>query len=179
MGKRSDFKRMKNDLYPTPYKAVLPLLPHVATGTKYIEPCVGNGDLVYHLEKYGIDCVFKSDITPAPRGRMHQLLDATTAYYEPNPGMFITNPPWTREILHPLILNLSSQASTWLLFDADWAHTVQAVPYLHFCRKIVAVGRLKWIPDSKFTGKDNCCWYLFDSHHSYVPPQFFGRSVDE
>ena len=50
---------------------------------------------------------------------------------------------------------------TWLLFDADWAHTKQARPYLKYCDKIVSVGRVKWIPDSKMTGKDNCAWYLF------------------
>ena len=29
MGKRSDFERIPRDFYPTPYKAVLPLLPHL------------------------------------------------------------------------------------------------------------------------------------------------------
>jgi hypothetical protein len=51
---------------------------------------------------------------------------------------------------------------TWLLFDADWMHTRQSAPFMPHLRKIVSVGRVKWIPDSPFTGKDNCCWYLFD-----------------
>jgi hypothetical protein len=28
-------------------------------------------------------------------------------------------------------------------------------------RKVVSVGRVKWMPDSDSTGKDNAAWYLF------------------
>jgi len=63
---------------------------------------------------------------------------------------------------------------TWLLFDADWIHTKQSTEYLPLLKKIVSIGRVQWIPDSKSTGKDNCCWYLFDA--SYVgPTMFYGR----
>jgi hypothetical protein len=78
-------------------------------------------------------------------------------------------------VLHQLIIHLSSLAPTWLLFDADWAHTKQAVPYLERCRKIVSVGRVKWIPDSKMTGKDNCAFYLFRSGTASAPIEFYGR----
>jgi hypothetical protein len=40
-------------------------------------------------------------------------------------------------------------------------HTKQAVPYLTKLKKVVSIGRVKWIEDSKYTGKDNSCWYLF------------------
>ena len=43
------------------------------------------------------------------------------------------------------------------------------------CRKVVSVGRLKWIPGSKHTGKDNCAWYLF----GFAPlgaPRFYERA---
>jgi hypothetical protein len=89
--------------------------------------------------------------------------------------MFITNPPWDRKILHPLIVHLSDQAPTWLLFDADWMHTRQAAPFMPRLRKIVSVGRVKWIPDSTMTGKDNCAWYLFDRPHS-EGVRFHGRA---
>ena len=36
-------------------------------------------------------------------------------------------------------------APTWLLFDADWAHTKQAAPYLRHCSHIVSVGRVHWM----------------------------------
>jgi hypothetical protein len=89
---------------------------------------------------------------------------------------FITNPPWDRKALHPIIENLSRQLPTWLLFDADWMHTKQSVPFMPWLHKIVSVGRVKWIPDSKMTGKDNCCWYLFDATRE-APAQFVGRAA--
>jgi hypothetical protein len=60
-----------------------------------------------------------------------------------------------------MIEHFSKQAPTWLLFDADWMHTKQAVPYLTKLKKVVSIGRVKWIENSKHTGKDNSCWYLF------------------
>ena len=45
---------------------------------------------------------------------------------------------------------------------------------LPILKKIVSVGRIKWIPDTKSTGKDNCCWYLFDrKKNSKI--HFFGK----
>jgi len=34
---------------------------------------------------------------------------------------------------------------------------------LKYCAMIVAIGRVKWIEDSDTSGKDNACWYLFNS----------------
>lgn len=155
MGKRSNFQRRKNDDYPTPEAAILPLLPFLERGANFYEPCCGEGKLVKHLEKHGLICIGMSDL----------VADATKSDYT-IPGayyLYITNPPWTRELLHPIIVNLSNQRPTWLLFDADWMHTKQAMPYLERCTDIVSVGRVKWIPDSPFTGKDNCCWYRFNN----------------
>ena len=41
-------------------------------------------------------------------------------------------------------------------------------------KKVVSVGRIKWIKDSKSTGKDNCCWYLFDKRFD-GNTEFYGR----
>ena len=49
MGKRSEFPRNANDLYPTPYEAVLPLIPWLRGVRSFAEPCCGNHDLVRHL----------------------------------------------------------------------------------------------------------------------------------
>jgi hypothetical protein len=87
----------------------------------------------------------------------------------------ITNPPWDRKILHPMIEHFSAMRPTWLLFDADWMHTKQSAPFMPYLRKIVSVGRVKWIPDSKMTGKDNCAWYLFDQN-GQGSTQFYGRT---
>lgn len=160
MSKRSEFKRRKNDAYFTPLKPVEPLIPHLYPGTSFIEPCAGDGRLARHLDGFGIKC--KSAIDVDPQGDGIRVGDALTHDFDVSGvDYFITNPPWTREILHPLIERLRQIRPTWLLFDADWMHTRQASPYLPFCHKIVSVGRVKWIEDSEHFGKDNAAWYLF------------------
>jgi len=59
-------------------------------------------------------------------------------------------------------MHFKDLAPTWLLFDADWMHTKQAIPYLKYCTDIVSVGRLIWIEGTKTSGKDNCVWFRFD-----------------
>lgn len=172
MGKRSSFERVERDFYPTPFAGLAPLLPHLKPGLRFCEPCAGDGQLMDFLTEAGHHCARAWDIEPQRHDIDKQ--DATTRWIG-NIDCFVTNPPWARPVLHKIIANLSSQAPTWLLFDADWAHTRQAVPYLPWLRKIVAVGRLKWIPDSKFTGKDNCAWHLFDQA-SDAPTIFVGRT---
>lgn len=171
MGKRSTFDRVPRDFYPTPLQAVLPLLPHLAPGTEFSEPCAGNGALIDHLEAHGHRCIWESDIAPQ---RVMFEADALKLIYVN--GTIITNPPWDRQILHPMIAHFSAQRPTWLLFDADWIHTRQSAPFLPWLRKVVSVGRVKWIPDSKMTGKDNCAWYLFDQK-AEGPTVFIGRGV--
>ncbi|KJS45225.1 MAG: hypothetical protein VR71_02080 [Roseovarius sp. BRH_c41] len=162
MGKRSAFERIERDFYWTPEAAVLPLLPHLPFGTMFVEPCAGDGRLVKHLEKHGMSCLFASDIEPrAEFVRRRDALDLWFRAEVPSADMCITNPPWGRKVLHPMIDAFRVQLPTWLLFDADWAHTVQAARFMPYCRKIVSVGRVKWIEGSTMTGKDNCAWYLF------------------
>ena len=172
MGKRSKFERVERDFYPTPAEAVRPLLPHLKPGTRFSEPCAGDGALVEHLKAAGHVCVWESDIKPQ---RSMFAADALALHYV-SQDCIITNPPWKRDVLHPMIVHFSEQTPTWLLFDADWVHTRQAAPYLPRLRKIVAVGRVKWIPDSPFTGKDNCAWHLF-TREADAPAQFYGRAA--
>lgn len=159
MGKRSDFKRRASDKYLTPFKGVLPLVPYISHLKTFVEPCAGDGRLVHHLERVGLKCVQFFDREPdsifVDRG------DAFTAQYV-QADAIISNPPWDRKILHPMIMHFMDQADeVWLLFDADWSHTKQSKPYMRFCTDIVPVGRLIWIDDTKTAGKDNSCWHRF------------------
>lgn len=172
MGKRSNFKRNKHDKYPTPFEAMPFLFPHLAKRERFCEPCAGDGAMVRYLEAAGHKFVRAWDTHPRHHGIDKQ--DARLGSIR-NVTCFITNPPWTRAVLHPIIENLSAQHPTWLLFDSDWAHTRQANGLWQKCAFIISVGRLKWIPNSKFTGKDNCCWYLFNPGHK-SGPKFIGRS---
>ncbi len=171
MGKRSEFKRKPRDFYPTPEAAVLPLIPHLAFNDTFSEPCAGNNQLVEILEKHGMSCVWTSDIEPQSEDVMK--FDAFDYMAIEKPDYIITNSAWDRKILHPLIDHFRRMAPTWLLIDADWMHTKQSAPFMKYCHKVVSVGRVKWIPDSKMTGKDNCAWYLFDKRQADT--LFFGQ----
>lgn len=175
MGKRSDFERRANDLYPTTDpRAVAALLPHLPAHVRFAEPCAGDGALLDQLVAAGHVCVWASDIAPL-RGDVVQA-DALTLDGCAHAEVNITNPPWTREILHALIVHLSDRAPTWLLFDADWKHTRQAAPLMPRLRRIVSIGRLRWEPGTPYDGKDNCAWYLFD-RPSDRPAEFYGRAA--
>lgn len=183
MGKRSDFERIPRDFYPTPREAVLPLLPHLPQhGFLYFEPCVGDGALWSVLSDEsagyarGCDVELRGKVADMPT--VFRQMNALNLEYQDvwDCDFIITNPPWDREVLHPMIEHFSAMRPTWLLFDADWLHTKQSAPFMPWLRKVVSVGRVKWIPGSKHTGKDNCCWYLFDQNAEGAT-EFVGRSA--
>jgi hypothetical protein len=177
MGKRSNFERVPKDFYPTPKEAVVPLLPFLPKSATFCEPCYGNGALAYwlttgpgtlklekayeiqHWKDVGLD--YPEDYDHSKGIQFER--DALTLTEEDVDGTdyIITNPSWDRNILHPLIEKFRGLRPTWLLFDAGWAFTKQSKEYIKYCSDIVAVGRVKWIPDSKMTGKDDCAWYCF------------------
>lgn len=160
MGKRSDFERIERDFYPTPYEAIIPLLPFLTINQTFAEPCAGDGRLIKHLERHHQKCVYACDIEPQADG----IVQADVLFFNhtfPPCDKIITNPPWEREALHPMIDRFAAHADTWLLFDADWMHTIQASPFASLCKRIVSVGRVKWIEGSKNGGMDNACWYEF------------------
>nr|WP_321254198.1 class I SAM-dependent methyltransferase [uncultured Ruegeria sp.] len=173
MGKRSDFPRIERDFYQTPATAVQPLLPHLGQLVRFAEPCAGNGALADHLANRGNICVRASDVEPQ-RADIAPL-DALNYRAGDDVDTIITNCPWHRPLLHELIVRFSEQRPTWLLLDSDWLFTKQAAPFLPRLRRIVTVGRVKWIPGSKHAGKDNACWLLFDRPSAQASTLLFGR----
>lgn len=164
MGKRSSFERNPRDFYRTPRAAVIPLLPYLGPlSCRFVEPCAGDGALITHLSEAGHKCVFASDIHPLAPGIAE--LDALTldrAMIKFAFDFIITNPAWARHLLNPMIDHFLTIAPTWLLFDADWAHTETAAELMGFCSRIVSVGRVQWIEGSGTAGVDNAAWYLFE-----------------
>jgi hypothetical protein len=141
---------------------VLPLLPYLrGSGIRtFAEPCCGEGDLIRHLESFGLRCVYRGDIGTGQ--------DALDLDHYGAADAIITNPPYTRDLMHRLIEHFQGIAPTWLLLETDWVSTLQAVPYLGRCSDIVTIGRVKWIEGSKHTGKDNHAWFRFDVRHTGV-----------
>jgi hypothetical protein len=142
LGKRTDFARRERDEYPTPWPAVVPLLKLLEPGTKFVEPCAGDGELIGHLERAGHVCVASHDLPT----------DARIARYAiESDVLFITNPPWRRQFgMAEIIANLSSQRPLWALIYADWLFTLSATPYLPRLRTVAVVGRVRWIPGTKY-----------------------------
>lgn len=175
MGVRSNFPRRANDAYDTPAAAVEPLLAFLPPAVWYGEPCAGRGDLVGHLACHGHYCVHACDIEPRNERILRgDILDVDIEARFKAAALYITNPPWSRPLLHPIIERLSAHRPTWLLLDSNWANTRQAAPHMRHCRAIVAVGRVKWIEGSPHAGKDDAAWYLFDAH-GVGGPVFVGR----
>jgi hypothetical protein len=179
MGKRSDnFERNPRGFYPTPESAVRPLLRHLPSTVQFDEPCAGDGALVRHLEAAGHSLAFASDIHPMGKGIVkYDALNLDRC----NGDVFITNPPWPEqhrrgEPVLSILTHLSSLAPTWLLLPADFSHNVYFSQVAKKCRRIVSVGRVKWIADSKHSGKDNSAWYLFDDDH-IGSITFYGRAA--
>jgi hypothetical protein len=160
MGKRSDFERKPRDYYITPIEAVEPLVEHLPKIFDFAEPCAGDG-------------TWASDIEPQNKRVLKNDYSQLTSCELEESEYIITNPPWDRKMLHPMIEHFAKQKPTWLLFDADWMHTKQSVDYVQYLHKIVSVGRIKWF--GNMTGKDNCAWYLFDYNSTRNAPLFYGR----
>jgi len=172
MNKRSDFERRPKDRYYTWDPRAYPPLLSVVSPCRYAEPMCGRGDMVGALSEAGFWNVMRSDIDP-PYNRDVFSLSADDFK---DCDKIITNPPWDRKILHPLITHLVSFGKpVWLLFDSDWAFTKQSSPYIRdHCTRIVAVGRLKWVEGSKMDGKDNTSWYEFRKT-KVAQTEFIGR----
>ena len=194
MGKRTvtEFAKRERDYYPTPLKAMEPLIPFLPEYFTYVEPCAGDGRMVQHLNtlmRGSAECLGAYDIAHPeddPLVYPVEIRDAftlTEADLE-NVDYFITNPPWSRDkksgyLLHRLIEHFAELRPTWLLFDADWMHTKQAAPLIQkYLLQVVSIGRVSWA-ENGVSGKDNAVWYLFDKDaRKHLPrPEFFARNV--
>lgn len=175
MGKRTkqEFDKRPRDYYGTiDPDAVKPLIPFVKQ-LNFAEPCSGNGDLVELLEPYAI-CKWESDIEPQNKyiNKKDALMITRDDLW--NIEAIITNPPFSWELLKPLLDHLPKLKPTWLLLPADVMHNKRMSPYMETCEAIVSVGRLYWM-DNKVKGVDNYCWFLFQDCRRRT--HFYGRDA--
>jgi hypothetical protein len=161
MGKRSNKKRRKLDFYPTPFKAVPMLIPHLNGVRSFGEPCCGDGRLVRHLESFGLICVYAGDIAAGQDALARDDYGAIDA--------IVTNPPFTHEVLAKLLPHFMRIAPAWLLLPMDFASNVRDAPYLAACTDVVPFGRVQWIDGTEDTSKDNFGWFRFQLGHRNGP----------
>ena len=163
-------ERRRNDFYATvDPRAVMPLLPFLEPEAYYLEPCAGDGSLIGLLDVHGHQCYGRFDLEPqCPYIPRRDALTLQTRELR-----IITNPPWFRASLHPLIEHFATMADeVWLLFDSSWPHTKAATSIgQRLCTDIVSVGRLKWFLNSKHDATDDCSWYRFSTDKS-APTRF-------
>jgi hypothetical protein len=170
MAKRGQgkFERNARDLYKTPRKALLGLLPHLPKHDfTFIEPCAADGRLAQFImnEAPQSDCYFKTDIHPlssdVAKCDIHKLVEEYADYCR-GADMFITNPPFVWEIAEYILRELPKIRPTWLLIPLDWLANVRMAEHLEHCHKVVPVGRVKWIEGSKHSSAENFAFFLFD-----------------
>lgn len=167
--------RRDKDKYYTPIKAVEPLIPHLPEYASFAEPCCGNGSLIKHIESLtngGVVCDYAGDVSPdqdcvSVSGiSLHTWTrDALTLTYADVFGcdMIITNSPFVWSTLQPMLDLFPTLKPTWLLLPFGYACNKRMAPYMKICRKVVPIGRVKWIEDSKQSSTDDFAWYLFDN----------------
>jgi hypothetical protein len=172
LGRRSDFERNERDYYPTPRAAILPLLEHLYPRTRFVEPCAGDYRLARVLEEFEHECVYACDTEPMD-GEVLKRDAMEMDFTKYMADEIISNTPWDRDLLHPMIEHFASQRPTWLLIDSNWSHTKQAKPFMRYCLKEQMIGRVKWIENSKMAGKDDCSWFLFDKRMMDYPTIYF------
>ena len=166
--------RRENDFYPTPKKAVEPVLRHLLEYGNFCEPCAGDGALIRHLEDLtdgGMWCSKAYDIDPQAKVATFNVPIEQRNALNLGPqdvllcDLIITNPPYQWDMLKPLLEHLPSLKPTWLLLPFSYACNKRMAPYMKVCKKLVPIGRVKWIEDSKQSSTDDFGWYLFDSDY--------------
>jgi hypothetical protein len=169
MGKRTsgEYERDPRDYHPTPYKATLPLKPHLLRIRTFAEPCCGDGRLVRHLESFGLICVYAGDIST---GR--DALDLTAADLN-GADTCLTNPPFSKT-MQPLLRRqmthfMDIAPSTWLLLPHDFAQNKWFAPFHLHCTDIQPIGRVKWIEGTEHSGFENASWYRLQGDHAAGP----------
>lgn len=174
MGKRSNFEKKHRDKYYTiDPKASLSLSQLLGVQKiKYAEPCVGDGSLVDLLGD-NFECVWASDIEPDGRYSddmsmgaediTKEQMDAVEAEY------IITNPPFTRNILLPIIDHFvyDLKIDTAFLLPSNIIHNKYFCEYVTDAAFIKSMGRL-YFEENMIRGKDDYVWILWKPNNFKV-----------
>lgn len=131
MGKRdgNKFERNKRDYYATIDPAAAnALIEHLPISCLFIEPCAGAGDLRNELERhYGVVCTYACDIEPSGEKVSEENCLNIKGVAE-DTTCFITNPPYSWDMLQPILDYLPAIRPTWLLLQPTTCTTSEWPP---------------------------------------------------
>lgn len=175
MGKRSSFEKVPKEFYPTTDpNAVVPLVRFIR-GRTYAEPCYGNGDLEDLLVDVAT-CKWRSDVRETVSSSKVTGALSITAKDIADCDLILTNPPFSKPVLLPMLDHFISLKETWLLLPADYMHNSYFGSYMRRCKSVVSIGRLRWFKDSKASSTDNFCWYFWPKGATQEQTRFYGRT---
>lgn len=161
-----------SDFWETPAEAFcrefIDLLPSTL---RYGEPCFGKGKLALHLTKASrlankhIVCCHASDLYVEAEPELRSVkLDArtlTTDDLEEPIDLWITNAPWRRGHLFPIIDNLVKIAPVWMILPGEFYHRRNASACMSRCSDVVSTGCVNWIPGKSGNARTAYAWYKF------------------
>jgi hypothetical protein len=174
MSKRTNFDKIPKDFYPTFDKsALVPAFVNDISEKTYAEPCCGEGDLVNLLSRIAV-CKWQSDLENRGYGVVKDAMEVSISDIA-DVDMIITNPPYTKSIVLPMIDHFTALKPTWLLLPADWMHNIYFKPYLGKCSKIISIGRMSWMRNTKMKSTENYCWYFWEDMEN-KNTTFIGRT---
>jgi hypothetical protein len=128
----------------------------------FVDPCAGAGALADQLTEAGRVCAAMFDIEPLREDILRADARELGLFWE-----VITNPPFTRKLMHEIMLHCARQVPSWFLVEADWLMTQQAAEIIaKHGADIVAIGRLKWFRKGDPRDKGN------DPMDNFVPEPF-------
>ena len=154
MSKRSSFEKVPKDFYATVDPNAIPLkLIEFVRGKSYASPCYGNGDLEDLLMDVAI-CRWRSDIRKTVGSS--KVWDATclSKHELERCDIILENPPYTKDVLLPMIDRFMGLKPTWLLLPADLMHNKYFRPYMKMCNEVISVGRLYWFTNDWVVDKE-------------------------
>ena len=168
MGKRSPGHDARpRDFWPTPPEGIRPLLrlsDEVQPSKRFIEPCAGDGALVSGLEMNGWTCELALDLEPQVPGILKHdasMLSRREELRGIDDPLIVTNPPWARKLIEPLLDDWFTFAhQIWLLHPLDWLANQWMGRFNRHIDMIVPIGRVSWLQNGQ-AGKENSTWVRY------------------
>lgn len=174
MAKSSPFPNAPRDLYQTQACGVAPLIGQLTRHghMRVVDPCAGAGNIAFYLAAlraltpHDVEAVGQYDVRPlAPHIEQMDARHMSSSHVA-GADAFVTNPPWSRRLLDPLMAHLYGLAPTWLLLPLDHAANAWFAPHMEHCLEVHPTPRLRWFEPT--VGHDdvytrNTAWFLFDA----------------